>query len=665
MRSRIYAALVASVSITSIASAQLYEWVSPVDGDWHTASNWSLGFVPDNASSDVLLDFTTPYTVTASAPVLIDNVTILNPDATLLIDGAEFDLAGDLSNYGTLRLESGTLDMIFDRRFDGNGRVELGAIDMPSFATIDALSASLTNGPGHTIAGSGRIQGTFHNDGIVVADDIGGIGLELDFSITQGSDGRMGANGGQLLLQNDVSITGGELFTVNGGVIRVDGPYNLNGIEATISGVQITGRVDILDSFNRLLVDGSILNNGQIVINSELDANEAEVRIVSDASILGNGEIVMHSNTTFASYLTTEAGATGTIGNNVTVRGAGIIDGNQVGGIGGFVNNGAIIADDPDYLLLLTGDHTGSGLFGATDGSVLGLGEFADMVDCHFNSLGDGYISVYYTTVDLFGGINDGQFIVSGSGVLRISGTFTNNGSIATDITTSFPEDIQFLGDTTIIGDGEFVVDNAFGGFFGSNTSTVTFGPDQRIEGRAEFDGVFVVEGVLAPRGDFEILDELSLTSTSRVDMIVGNDSAPDDSELYVDIDALLNLGGELRVQFVETYTPMVGDSFRLITGIPGIEVVGAFDTITLPPPAQGLLYEINEESFGIYLDIVEDTSVCQADLTGDGSLDFFDISALLSAFTAMDPIADFDSNGIFDFFDVSAFLGAFSAGCP
>ena len=36
----------------------------------------------------------------------------------------------------------------------------------------------------------------------------------------------------------------------------------------------------------------------------------------------------------------------------------------------------------------------------------------------------------------------------------------------------------------------------------------------------------------------------------------------------------------------------------------------------------------------------------CPADLTGDGELDFFDVSAFLSAFGAMDPIADFSGDG-------------------
>ena len=59
------------------------------------------------------------------------------------------------------------------------------------------------------------------------------------------------------------------------------------------------------------------------------------------------------------------------------------------------------------------------------------------------------------------------------------------------------------------------------------------------------------------------------------------------------------------------------------------------------------------------------DVAACSADLTGDGSLDFFDVSAFLSAFAASEPVADFTGDGSFDFFDVSAFLTAFGEGCP
>lgn len=56
---------------------------------------------------------------------------------------------------------------------------------------------------------------------------------------------------------------------------------------------------------------------------------------------------------------------------------------------------------------------------------------------------------------------------------------------------------------------------------------------------------------------------------------------------------------------------------------------------------------------------------ICTADLNGDLSLDFFDVSAFLGAFMSQDPIADFNDDLQFNFFDVSAFLNAYNAGCP
>jgi hypothetical protein len=55
----------------------------------------------------------------------------------------------------------------------------------------------------------------------------------------------------------------------------------------------------------------------------------------------------------------------------------------------------------------------------------------------------------------------------------------------------------------------------------------------------------------------------------------------------------------------------------------------------------------------------------CPADLNSDGVLNFFDVSAFLSAFNAMNPAADFNNDGLFNFFDVSAFLVAYNQGCP
>jgi len=55
----------------------------------------------------------------------------------------------------------------------------------------------------------------------------------------------------------------------------------------------------------------------------------------------------------------------------------------------------------------------------------------------------------------------------------------------------------------------------------------------------------------------------------------------------------------------------------------------------------------------------------CPADMTGDGQLNFFDVSRFLFWFNLNHPNADFTGDGEFNFFDVSAFLLAFAEGCP
>ncbi len=56
----------------------------------------------------------------------------------------------------------------------------------------------------------------------------------------------------------------------------------------------------------------------------------------------------------------------------------------------------------------------------------------------------------------------------------------------------------------------------------------------------------------------------------------------------------------------------------------------------------------------------------CVADLSGDGVLDFFDVSAFLAGYNAQSPGTDLVAPfGSWDFFDIAAFLAAFSAGCP
>ena len=62
---------------------------------------------------------------------------------------------------------------------------------------------------------------------------------------------------------------------------------------------------------------------------------------------------------------------------------------------------------------------------------------------------------------------------------------------------------------------------------------------------------------------------------------------------------------------------------------------------------------------------VTEAADLCPADLNGDGTLNFFDVSAFLAAFNAQDDAGDFNNDGSWNFFDVSEYLSAFNAGCP
>ncbi|MFG0315061.1 MAG: GC-type dockerin domain-anchored protein [Phycisphaerales bacterium] len=86
----------------------------------------------------------------------------------------------------------------------------------------------------------------------------------------------------------------------------------------------------------------------------------------------------------------------------------------------------------------------------------------------------------------------------------------------------------------------------------------------------------------------------------------------------------------------------------------------------TLDPEVGELSFEENEMLNDMPVEYLDDLGGdCPADLNGDGMLNFFDVSAFLTAYNAMDPVADFNGDGMYNFFDVSAFLTVYNAGCP
>ncbi|PCI10015.1 hypothetical protein COB72_04530 [bacterium] len=125
------------------------------------------------------------------------------------------------------------------------------------------------------------------------------------------------------------------------------------------------------------------------------------------------------------------------------------------------------------------------------------------------------------------------------------------------------------------------------------------------------------------------------------------------------------------------------GSYFRTTTSgtvLDDATLVPIADFTSDPDGTDPIVWDITEAEVGDYwytcriaghldmtgrIQVVSGAAACPADLTGDGMLNFFDVSAFLSAFASGDLAADFTGDGMLNFFDVSAFLSAFAAGCP
>lgn len=146
------------------------------------------------------------------------------------------------------------------------------------------------------------------------------------------------------------------------------------------------------------------------------------------------------------------------------------------------------------------------------------------------------------------------------------------------------------------------------------------FGTSVAITGTTAIVGAFGIDDTGSNSGSAYLFD----TKTGlQIAKLIATDAAADDQ-----------FGGNVAIS---NTTAIVGASANDDAGASSGSAY-VFDTVVLP---------------------------CPADVSGDGQLNFFDISRFLTFYQIEDPIADFNGDGLFNFFDISAFLKAFAAGCP
>ena len=284
-----------------------------LDSLWSDAANWSTGYVP-GVNDDVLID------------VAGNAVIVLGPGAQTvrsLVSADTLQLSGDLTVTqaailsGSTTVDGGTLTLGGQTTVSGTLALESGTINLGGNVawTPTAVFAGT--------AGTVNITGTLLATGSIV--DLGNAAWNLVGGTIQGG-----------------TLTGsGTTLVCTGG---------------TLSGVTLD--VATTDASALTILNGLTLNATLTV------ADNARLYFSGNESLLGIGQLVI--GTTRWAYVELQGG-TLTIGPQMTVRGAGFIEG------GSLINQGLLEADRPHESLTIMNGLTNQGTLAAVGSASLAM----------------------------------------------------------------------------------------------------------------------------------------------------------------------------------------------------------------------------------------------------------------------------------------------------
>lgn len=452
------------------APAQDRHWISPIDGSWSVPSNWNPADVPDTAAENAVFDLLGSYTAQLTGSTNIGFLSLLSGAGALQVAaGGTLGITNGIFNHSTITINptgaaaNTYLKALASLNITGSGRIVLNA--MPSnlntaSLTWNAGSEVVTNGPGHTIDGTGAISVDFVNNGTVAADvggktlllqirpkvnnallsATGGGTLNIQTSVTQGPSGEILAAGGTVELYT-ATISGGSLRSLGSGTASVTS-------SSTLSSVTNNAQMYVQAGNTLALTGPSTTNNAQVVLNPGGSASNTYLRIDSNPlTLTGTGEVVLNahpSNLGTANIVWHGGSEVLTNASGHTIRGTGAI---QVQ----LVNEGEIRADVTDrYLQIYDGPKTNNNLMTATNGGILyllsamtqgangrilaqsGLVDFhaANVTGGRLDADGVGYAQVSAnSTMASF--TNNAPLSVQPGVLLAVVGpTFTNNGQV-------------------------------------------------------------------------------------------------------------------------------------------------------------------------------------------------------------------------------------------
>ena len=500
---------------------------------------------------------------------------LANTGEVILPNGGFLGFQGPQSNAvsggGLITLNGGTLfannDLTSDNTIHGVGLVTVGGA-LTNTGTINADSSAGALYLGQTVNSA---IGSIVNQGMILSTSSGGLtfgqvgSIDNTAGVIQASNGSnitafgTTITGGTLGLSNSGSlaltgttITGGTLNLGAGSVVTINGQSSTSLIEGAVSAP--TGSQIQVGSFSNLVLtsNGSYTANGSIQV-----ADQAQLQISGTTTLTGSGTLTLGganalvSNYAGNSTLVTSSGftitGTGTVGVGVGLQNNGMIvadsgDSLLVRTQGGDTNAGSIIARNGGALTLSSPDGqalSNSGQITAAAGGTLYLGPTAGggavvsggtvsttgngaivmtgatLSGLALNNGAQGTMSIgNQTTVYLGTGLqltNDGTFTMSNSSALIVESamTFQNRGAInLTGLGGEFQNILYLGGDLTLEGSGSFDVDggslvlqSGSAHNLDNDGNTVTVGPTGQLGYPGRTGGVIDVNDYVQTAG--------------------------------------------------------------------------------------------------------------------------------------------------------------------
>lgn len=212
--------------------------------------------------------------------------------------------------------------------------------------------------------------------------------------------------------------------------------------------------------------------------------------------------------------------------------------------------------------------------------------------------------------------------------------------------------------------------------YIGGTPITVPLGQLAAIT-RAELGQTGPAQGFLTPTADPDVFDfSADLPAEAYLTLSI---TPPGSDPISTDLDALpvdlpvsgriTRLGdGSVRVT-VSAATDLGGSDLPLPSdplptipvSLPTLGSATANVLLTLVPESLAA-----DTTIAVELVVLGEPTGCDADLTGDGLLNFFDLAAYMALYNDQNPAADLaPPTGLLNFFDLAAYLDLYNTGCP